>query len=375
MTHQLNIFFLLLGAVQGVLISFFLLKNVRKEKSQVFLVLFLIVVGLQLTFKIISKLWLWENARGIYLLSYSLPYLSAPLLYWFIASRLTEKKFHLKHLLQFAPFIISFLSILLADVFRVNIGMILSWLLMDYVAGIIQLINLWVFGLLAYKVVVNDSSTSAKSGIKQFLVLATICESVIIIAIAVLHHYYGTIPDLRLLFLVLTFMIYWISYKLMSQPEIFIPVSVHLHSPDAQAHVIEMKVEPVASKYSHSGLKPDEADRIVALLNEAMITNKLYLNPELTIEILASTLNVSRHHLSQVLNERFQRTYFDFLIMYRLEESRKRLNESKYKHLTIAAIALDSGFSSVSSFNEAFKKQYNTTPSKFRTQAHKQMSA
>jgi AraC-like DNA-binding protein len=371
MTHQLNIFFLLLGAVQGILVSFFLLKNVRKEKSQVFFVLLLMVVGLQLTFKVISKLWLWENARGIYLLSYSLPYLSAPLLYWFVASRLTEKKFLSKHLIQFTPFIISFFSILFADVFGVNIGMILSWLLMDYVAGIIQLINLWIFGVFAYKIASNSSSP-AKSGIKQFLVLAITCESVIIIAIAVLHHYYGTIPDLRLLFLVLTLMIYWISYKLMSQPEIFIPASIHINP---QAHVIEMKVEPLASKYSHSGLKPDEADRIVALLNEAMIANKLYLNSELTIDTLASKLSISRHHLSQVLNERFQKTYFDFLTGYRLEESRTRLTENKYKHFTIAAIALDSGFSSVSSFNEAFKKQYNTTPSKFRTQSHNQMSA
>jgi AraC-like DNA-binding protein len=374
MTNYLNIFFLLLGAVQGVLVSFFLLKNVRKEKSQVFLVLFLIVVGLQLTFKIISKLWLWENARGIYLLSYSLPYMSAPLLYWFVASRLTEKKFHLKHLIQFTPFIISFLSILLADVFRVDIGMILSWLLMDYVAGVIQLINLWIFGLLAYNIV-SESSASSKPGIKQFLVLAIVCESIIIIAIAVLHHYYGAIPDLRLVFLVLTFMIYWISYKLMSQPEIFIPLRVHIDRQGAQAQVIEMKLEPVASKYAHSGLKPEEADRIVGLLNDAMIINKLYLDPELTIDTLASTLKVTRHHLSQVLNERFQKTYFDFLTGFRLEESRKRLTENKYKHFTIAAIALDSGFNSVSSFNEAFKKQYNTTPSKFRTESQKQMSA
>src|SRR5215207_420209 len=116
MTHQLNIFFLLFGAVQGALISFFLLKNVKKDRSQLFLILFLMVIGLQLTFKVISKLWLWENARGIYHLSYSLPYLAAPLLYWFVASRITEKKFTLKHLIHVVPFSISFLSILFADV-------------------------------------------------------------------------------------------------------------------------------------------------------------------------------------------------------------------------------------------------------------------
>ena len=163
MTHQLNIFFLLFGAIQGVLISFFLLKNVRKDKSQVFLILFLTVVGLQLTFKVISKLWLWENARGIYHLSYSLPYLSAPLLYWFIAVRITDKRFRRSHLSHFIPFAVSFLSILIADVLHFRIGVVFGWLLRDYVAGIIQLINLGVFGFLAYKIV-SSSPASIRTG-------------------------------------------------------------------------------------------------------------------------------------------------------------------------------------------------------------------
>jgi AraC-like DNA-binding protein len=374
MTNQLNIFLLLFGAVQGALVSFALLKNVRKERSQLFLILFLTVVGLQLTFKVVSKIWLWENARGIYLLSYSLPYLSAPLLYWFVTTRLTKQKFLLKHWLHFVPFAISFLSILSADVIHINIGSILSWLLRDYVACVIQLANLSMFGWLAYRA--TQSSTSPiRSGLKQFTLLASGCEAVIIIAIALLHHYYGLIPDLRLLFLVLTLMIYWISYKLVSQPEIFITNGV---VPILQTHDMqraEMKLEPSPTKYSHSGLKSEEADRIAALLSEAMGKDKLFLNANLTIDTLAAAVKVSRHHLSQVLNERFQKNYFDFLTSYRLEESRARLANNKYNHFTIAAIALDSGFSSVSSFNEAFKNQYNTTPSKFRLEARKQMSA
>ncbi len=367
MTNQLNIFFLLFGAIQGLLISFFLLKNVRRERSQLFLILFLTVVGLQLTFKVISKLWLWENARGIYHLSYSLPYLAPPLLYWFVASRIQDKKFHFIQLLNFFPFAVSFLLILLADVLNIDIGFVLGWLLRDYVACVFQLLNLSVFATLTFQIVAS-STDSIRIGLRQFVVLASICEAIIIFAIAILHHYYGSIPDLRLLFLVLTFMIYWISYKLVLQPDLFL-------SERMQVQLVEMKVEPQPSKYAHSGLKSEEADRITALLNDAMIRNKLFLNADLTIDTLASTLKVSRHYLSQVLNERFQKSYFDYLTTYRLEEARARLIESKYNHYTIAAIALDSGFSSVSSFNEAFKKQYSTTPSKFRVHARKQMSA
>jgi AraC-like DNA-binding protein len=42
---------------------------------------------------------------------------------------------------------------------------------------------------------------------------------------------------------------------------------------------------------------------------------------------------------------------------------------------TIAAIALDSGFNSVSSFNDLFKKRFGTTPSQYRQQHVSKMSA
>ncbi|HDR67474.1 MAG TPA: helix-turn-helix domain-containing protein, partial [Bacteroidaceae bacterium] len=50
---------------------------------------------------------------------------------------------------------------------------------------------------------------------------------------------------------------------------------------------------------------------------------------------------------------------------YRVEEVKKRLQDPKFKHLTILAIAYESGFNSKSSFNTIFKERTGLTPSDY----------
>ena len=66
MAFQANIFLLLFGAIQGVLLSIALLSKRERHSSHVFLTLFLVVVGLQLTSKVITKIWLMENVHLFY---------------------------------------------------------------------------------------------------------------------------------------------------------------------------------------------------------------------------------------------------------------------------------------------------------------------
>lgn len=102
---------------------------------------------------------------------------------------------------------------------------------------------------------------------------------------------------------------------------------------------------------------------------------KLFTDPSLTIDTMASRLQTSRHHLSQIINERIQKTYGDYINELRLEEACRRLSDPANLRYTIASIALDSGFSAVSSFNDSFKKQFQVTPSQYREQALKSKSA
>lgn len=125
----------------------------------------------------------------------------------------------------------------------------------------------------------------------------------------------------------------------------------------------EVIKEPVS--YERSGLAKDQAayyhQQLLALMNE----KKPYLNGELSAGELAQQLNISVNHLSQILNTIQRQNFFDFVNGYRIREVIEKMKDPKNHHLTLLAIALDSGFNSKTSFNTVFKKVTNQTPSQY----------
>ena len=119
-------------------------------------------------------------------------------------------------------------------------------------------------------------------------------------------------------------------------------------------------------KYRHSALSDDESTEYLNLLLEKTEKDKFYLDPNITITKVAEDLGTLPLYLSQIINKDLNKSFSDFINSYRLEEAKKKLSSEKYSHIKIAAIALESGFNSISSFNTAFKKQNNCTPSEFR---------
>jgi AraC-like DNA-binding protein len=119
-------------------------------------------------------------------------------------------------------------------------------------------------------------------------------------------------------------------------------------------------------KYQKSGLPSEQAENYLRRLRQFMETKKMYVKNDLTLNELAKHLAIPTHHLSQIINDRLQQNFYDFVNNYRVEEAKKRLLDPAYQHLTILAIAYEVGFSSKSVFNAAFKKYANMTPSQFK---------
>lgn len=145
------------------------------------------------------------------------------------------------------------------------------------------------------------------------------------------------------------------SFYGIKQPVIFGEL-VHNHN--------EEKKEP--EKYIKSGLKEDEADKYLQKLLHCMEKDKPYLNGDLSIHDLSELTGISRHHITQVLNEKYKRNFFTFINEYRVKEVQKRFENPKYNNFTILAIAFDSGFNSKAAFNSIFKSQTGLTPSEYR---------
>jgi AraC-like DNA-binding protein len=144
-----------------------------------------------------------------------------------------------------------------------------------------------------------------------------------------------------------------------------------LREPPSQAPAAEPPTAdaPPARKYERSALTPARSDAFLRRLLDVMESEKPYTDGELTLPRLAARLSVSTHHLSQVINERLNQSFSDFVNSYRVEEAKRRLRDPASGHYSLLAIAEDVGFNSKSSFNTAFKKQTGMTPSEFRQSA------
>jgi len=119
-------------------------------------------------------------------------------------------------------------------------------------------------------------------------------------------------------------------------------------------------------KYRRSGLTEEQANEYLTRLQDYMQSAKPFLDPELTIKDIADHLNISRHYITQIINEKLNKNFFQWINDYRIEEVKKLLLDPKYNHLTIVALAYDCGFNSKSAFNAIFKKGTGMTPSEFR---------
>ena len=82
---------------------------------------------------------------------------------------------------------------------------------------------------------------------------------------------------------------------------------------------------------------------------------------------MATRMKMSRHHLTQLLNERLEKNFYSFINEYRIEEAIDRLNDPSLQ-VNILSLAFDCGFNSKSSFNNYFKKITGTTPTAYRKQ-------
>ncbi|WP_136480032.1 helix-turn-helix domain-containing protein [Cognatitamlana onchidii] len=97
-----------------------------------------------------------------------------------------------------------------------------------------------------------------------------------------------------------------------------------------------------------------------------IINDKLYLDPLLSMEVLAAELGMSKSYFSKLINSYSDFNFSDFINALRIEQAKRFLSNKAYSNYTIVAIGLECGFNSKSTFYAAFKKFTSETPSTFR---------
>lgn len=118
-----------------------------------------------------------------------------------------------------------------------------------------------------------------------------------------------------------------------------------------------------ASKYGNYKLKDQVKDSLLTRILELFESEQIFLDPELKISTLADRLETNPHVVSKVINNGLNKTFYELLNYYRIEEFKKLASSPEYSNHSIMGIAYEVGYSSKSSFNTAFKKQTGSTPS------------
>lgn len=93
-----------------------------------------------------------------------------------------------------------------------------------------------------------------------------------------------------------------------------------------------------------------------------LFIQKYYMEP-LTLDIIASSINLSRSECCRYFKKMSGQTLFEYLTQYRINKSADLLLETDVR---ISEIAMNVGFSSQSYYTECFRKLKNMTPKEFR---------
>ena len=311
---------------------------------------------------------------------YSFPFIAftyGPLLYLYVRHMIRPSMtFSPWNSLHFIPFLIFFtVSVVFREepIFDDLSGFFVRdrFIPLRIVYGICFFLSVTVYSVLSFLEIRNHqtrlhdliSYTSAKLTLNWLKILSITFYTgyVIVFILGGIKIFAGLLPfdPYILTFFFIAFFSFAYSFYAIRQPEM-------LEYPSVKNEENGSIPADSAGRYARSGLREDQAKEYLTRLINFMDQEKPYLNGDLTIADLSLRTGIPKHYITEVLNEKYGRNFFSFINEYRVREVINRMNDPKYQHYTILAIAFDAGFNSKSTFNSFFKAYTGKTPSVFR---------
>ncbi|HJW30394.1 MAG TPA: AraC family transcriptional regulator [Saprospiraceae bacterium] len=166
--------------------------------------------------------------------------------------------------------------------------------------------------------------------------------------------------------------IYLVTIKGMTQPTLW---QVH---PEWRKEKIEQEFHEVEalehqtgddkSKNVKTGLPSEKTTDIVARTLNLMEKDKLFQESELSLQDLADKLQQPAYIVSQAINDGLQKSFYDLVNGYRVEEAKRLLRNPENQNYKILSVGFEAGFNSKTTFNTVFKKFTGFSPSDYREQ-------
>jgi AraC-like DNA-binding protein len=119
-------------------------------------------------------------------------------------------------------------------------------------------------------------------------------------------------------------------------------------------------------RYVTSSLSDEQKNILLQKVRYQFDVEKIFQDPELSLDKLATLLDTNNKYLSQIINESFNKSFISYVHDYRIKEAMKLLADKAYSQYTIETVAEMVGFNSKSAFNRSFKRITGLTPSFFQ---------
>ena len=123
--------------------------------------------------------------------------------------------------------------------------------------------------------------------------------------------YFGMRSDIGdyLIAAYISFMIYATSYQVLNRSEFFDKPGSFFAFP--------------MMKYEKSSLSDENKEMILSKIRKEMEDNSYFTNNLASLPGLAKQINETSHHVSQVINEKLNKNFFELLASYRVEHAKK----------------------------------------------------
>lgn len=117
-------------------------------------------------------------------------------------------------------------------------------------------------------------------------------------------------------------------------------------------------------KYVNKKIAADAASMMIAQLERLITETDIYKRPDLKLNDLATSLNISPHQLSQLFNDNLGKPFNTYINDYRIKKACEVISQNG--NLKLEAVGYEVGFNSKSAFFAAFKKTTGITPKSFK---------
>ena len=355
----------IIGIVQAFFIEFLLLGKKNKSLTDKILAMWMFVIGLHLFLHYLFYVEYYNTFPFFMGVMQPLPLIHGPFLLLYIQFLISDRPaFEKKHWLHFIPVAV-FYVVIFPDAFLRSSAELMEfafetletdpplyWMFFEVLinlSGVVYVVWSLIILRKHKKNIKNNFSYTEKINLDWLVVL--IAGMAVIWVVVLLSTETGDY-----IFVAVTGFIFAIGYFGSRQVAIFSnPISADTK-----------KASPSKEKYEKSTLTEAKSQEHLESLQSLMSGEKPYLESKVTLKEISDRMEIHPNHLSQVINEKLNQNFFDFINSHRVGEFKERLAGDTAKKFTLLAHAYDSGFSSKSSFNEVFKKFTGLTPSQYQ---------